>query len=216
MKITKIGHCCLLIETKYKRILTDPGAFTDKQNNISGIDIVLITHEHADHLHTDSVKKIIINNPQVEIFTNSAVGKKLDEAHIAYTVLEGNDSKSIDGLSIEAFDHKHEEIFEEIGQVQNTGYLIAGELFYPGDAFCDPMKEISVLALPVAGPWCKIGDSIRYALKLKPKFAFPVHDGMIQSDKVAIFHKMPEAVLSQNGIEFVAMRDDESKEFQLS
>ncbi len=28
MKIKKIGHCCLIIETKGVRIMTDPGTFT--------------------------------------------------------------------------------------------------------------------------------------------------------------------------------------------
>jgi L-ascorbate metabolism protein UlaG (beta-lactamase superfamily) len=28
MKIKKIGHCCLVIETNGKRIMTDPGSFT--------------------------------------------------------------------------------------------------------------------------------------------------------------------------------------------
>jgi len=33
MKITKLGHCCLLIETKGKRVLTDPGSYTVKTHS---------------------------------------------------------------------------------------------------------------------------------------------------------------------------------------
>ena len=50
MQITKFGQCCLLIEVAGKRILTDPGRFSVSQNDVSNIDIILITHEHADHL----------------------------------------------------------------------------------------------------------------------------------------------------------------------
>ena len=32
MKIKKIGHCCLIIETKGIRIMTDPGTFTTSWN----------------------------------------------------------------------------------------------------------------------------------------------------------------------------------------
>ncbi len=46
MNITKIGHCCLLIKEQGLTILTDPGTWTTDQNNLTGIDVVLITHEH--------------------------------------------------------------------------------------------------------------------------------------------------------------------------
>jgi L-ascorbate metabolism protein UlaG (beta-lactamase superfamily) len=73
MKITKFGHCCLLIDEKSLRILIDPGKYSDGQNSITNIDVVLITHEHQDHLHVDSVKSIIANNPSVRIMTNAGV-----------------------------------------------------------------------------------------------------------------------------------------------
>ena len=38
MNITKLGHCCLLIEEKGLRILTDPGAYSTGQNEIKNID----------------------------------------------------------------------------------------------------------------------------------------------------------------------------------
>lgn len=213
MKIKKIGHCCLLIQTDKATILTDPGAFSVDQNSISGIDIILITHEHADHVHVQSLKQIILNNPNTKVITNSSVGKLLDEQGIIWEVLEGRDTKEYLNILIEAYDAKHEEIYEEIGQVQNTGYFINNKLFYPGDAYCEPQKEIEVLALPVAGPWCKIADAIKYALKLKPKKVFPVHDGMLQEDRIGGSHKIPEKVLSENGIEFISMISGDEKEF---
>lgn len=213
MKIKKIGHCCLLIQTEKLTILTDPGAFSTDQNLITGIDVVLITHEHADHLHVDSLKEVLKNNPEAKVLTNSSVGKKLDEVSIAYSLLEGRDQTEIAGLVFEAFDCKHEEIFEEIGQVQNTGYFVDNKLFYPGDSFCNPEKPVDVLALPVAGPWCKIPDAIRYALEVKPKKAFPVHDGMLQTERIGGSHKVTEKVLMDNGIEFVIMNEGGEKEF---
>src|SRR6185312_9669397 len=78
MKIKKIGHCCLVIETKGVRIMTDPGMFSTAQNEEKNIDIVAITHEHGDHFHIESLKAIIANNPAVTVITNSAVGKLLD------------------------------------------------------------------------------------------------------------------------------------------
>src|SRR4051812_27786091 len=57
MKIKKLGHCCLVIETKGIRIMTDPGNYSTLQADEKNIDIILITHEHTDHLHIESLKK---------------------------------------------------------------------------------------------------------------------------------------------------------------
>jgi len=212
MTIRKIGHCCLIVQTNGLTILTDPGAFSDGQNALTGIDVVLITHEHADHFHIESLRAVLANNPSAQVITNSAVGKLLAEAGIAYTVLEGHDATDVRGVRIEAFDAKHEEIFGEMGQVQNTGYFIADKLFYPGDAFCEPGKEVDVLALPVAGPWCRVRDAVRYALAVRPKRVFPVHDGMLQPGRIGSAHAAPAKVLAEQGIEFVAMMDGDELE----
>lgn len=213
MKIKKIGHCCLVIEINKLRILTDPGAFTSAQNKIKSIDLVLITHEHADHFHLESLKEIVENNPNVRVISNSSVGQKIKEAGLPYEVLEGGVCLEIGGIKIEAFDCRHEEIFENVGQVPNTGYLIADKLFYPGDSFGEIEKPVEILALPVAGPWCKIGDAIRYALKVAPQKVFPVHDGLIREDLIQVFHKTPSMILAKNNIEFVAMLEGDEREF---
>ena len=213
MKITKIGHCCLLIEVSNLKILTDPGAYSSGQNELTDIDVVLITHEHADHLHTESVQKIIANNPNVQIFTNSGVGKKLDELGIKYELLEGTETREVSGVMIEAFDCQHEEIYQEIGRVQNTGYFIGGRLFYPGDSFGQLGKPVEVLALPIAGPWCRLVDALDYCIQVKPKYAFPVHDGMIQEDKLGPLHRVPAQVLANHDIEFVVLKVGEARGF---
>ena len=79
MKITKFGHCCLLIEIAGKRVLTDPGAFSVGHEHLSEVDIILITHEHADHCHTESILALVETNPGVTIISNSSVARLLKE-----------------------------------------------------------------------------------------------------------------------------------------
>ena len=213
MQITKLGHCCLLLELDGLNILTDPGAFSDTQNKVKNIDIVLITHEHGDHLHVGSLKEVLKNNPKAKVYTNSAVGKILEVEEIKFNLLEGRNKEVINGVEIEAYDAKHEEIYKEMGQVQNTGYFIDQKLFYPGDAFHNPGKGVDTLALPVAGPWCRVRNAIKYALKVKPKKAFPVHDGMLQDGRFGSAHKAPEKVLTENDIRFVIMNSGETQKF---
>jgi hypothetical protein len=60
-------------------------------------------------------------------------------------------------VSVSGIGEKHAEIHRSIPLSSNLGYLIDSTLWYPGDAFTNPHRPIDVLALPVSGPWMKIG-----------------------------------------------------------
>jgi len=213
MKITKIGHCCLLIETKGKRILTDPGVFTAEEHVLSDIDLVVITHEHGDHVHVPSLQLLLAQNPDAQVVTNSAVGELLNAAGITYQVVEGTAAAEFIGVTLEACDATHAEIFEDYNLVQNTGYFIDERLFYPGDAYAEPGKPIDILALPAGGPWCRTTDTLHYAIKVKPKQAFPVHDAIECADRVHIIHGTLEKILIENNITFQPLKAGESHDF---
>ena len=208
MNIHKFGHCCLLIKTGTKTVLTDPGTFTTGQDEVKGIDIILISHEHQDHFHIDSVKKVLANNPQARIVTNASVGKLLDAEGIAYDVVGEGQKNDAHGVTIEGYGHLHATIYESLGQVENTGYMLDGKLFYPGDAFVDPKQHPDILALPVAGPWMKLGEALDYAVMLKPRVAFPVHDGVLKNPDM--FNKMTAMILKGKGIEFTPVKEGET------
>lgn len=178
MKITKFGQCCLLIEEKGLRIITDPGTYSTAQNEIKNVDIVLITHEHADHFHVESVKAIIKNNPKAKIISNSAVGALLAKEKIPFTLVADGDTSTEKGITFQGLGKDHAIIWGDFGKCENTGYMVAGKLFYPGDSFYNPKRPVEILALPVAGPWMKISEAIDYLLAVNPKKAFGVHDGM--------------------------------------
>ncbi len=213
MKITKLGHCCLLIEVKDKKILTDPGAWSTLQNEVTGVDIILITHEHPDHLHVDSLKQVLVNNPGAKVVTNTSVGKLLTEAGIDFQLLENEQNRTVESIFIEGFGEKHEEVYHEFGQVQNTGYFIENKLFYPGDAFTNPGKPVDILAAPIVAPWGTFKSAIDYIREIKPRVCFPVHDGMLQKDRPGPTYRLPPIILEKDGIEFVPMFEGDTKEF---
>ena len=213
MNITKFGHCCLLLETNDKRILIDPGQLSDLQNELTNIDIILITHEHTDHCHSESVQKIVAKNPDVVIVTNTSVATLLRSLSIDVYVLEGRDAATITDVTLEAFDGPHVEIYEEFGIVQNTGYFVENFFFFPGDAYTVPHKPVHVLALPVAGPWCKVNDAVQYALKVKPNIAIPVHDAVLSQVGEEITYGIISGQLANHEIKFVPMPLGTAKEF---
>ena len=211
MKIKKIGHCCLIIEIRGIKIMTDPGIFTNMQDQEKNISIILITHEHADHFHIESVKNVLANNPDAKVITNTAVGKLLEEQGIAHELLEHGGSLTMHDIVFEGHGEHHAVIYKEMGQVQNTGFFIDGTLFYPGDAFVNPEKAVPILALPVAGPWMKISEAIDYALLLKPTQAFPVHDAILKHP--AMMQGMLATILKSEGVELVPMAEGDEHEF---
>ncbi len=204
MKITKLGHCCLLIEEKEIKILTDPGAYSTDQIRVRNLNVILITHEHADHLHIDSLKTVLKNNPSAKVYTNKGVAKILEKEGIKHEILGHKQSVLVEGsVLIEGFGEKHADLYTTIPVVPNTGYFIANKFFYPGDALFNPKKPVKILALPVAGPWLKISEAVDYAKEIKPEVCFPVHDGMLQPGREGSAHKLPDDVLPLIGIKFV-------------
>lgn len=170
MQIRKIGHCCLVIEVNGKMIMTDPGGWTTEQVDERGLDLILITHEHGDHLHVESLKEVLQNNPNCKVITNSSVARILSEQGIAAGILEDGEL-DFEGINIFAKTCKHAEMYKSVTPVQNTGYMIGDELFYPGDAFLEIDRKVEILAAPITAPWSKISEVIDYILKVKPKKA---------------------------------------------
>ncbi|MBI4163568.1 MAG: MBL fold metallo-hydrolase [Candidatus Aenigmarchaeota archaeon] len=207
MKITKLGHCCLLIKEKGVKILTDPGIYSTDQIRVRNLDVILITHEHTDHLHIDSLKTVLKNNSTAKVYTNRGVGKILDKEGIKYDLLENKQSVLIDNVLIEGFGEKHAEIYPGLPTVVNTCYFIANKLFYPGDFLYNPKKPVKILALPVAGPWLKLSEAVNYAKEIKPEICFPVHDGMLKPERVGSAHTVPEDVLKPLGIKFLVLKE---------
>lgn len=214
MKITKYGHCCLLIEENGVRVLTDPGSYTTTQNQIMNIDVVLITHEHADHLHIGSVKEILKNNPEVLIVTNTSVNELLKKENILNTkIVEDGESFEYKGIKLSGYGNTHALIHEEWAKVQNTGYMIGERLYYPADAFHNPKVPIEILALPVAGPWMKISDAIDFAIEINPKKYFAVHDGGLNEYGLSPTNRVIPKILADHNISFIPLEIGKETEF---
>lgn len=201
MKITKFGQSCMLIKEGEINILTDPGSYTiEATEDLTGIDLILIADEHMDHFHIPTIKALLENNLGLKIITQKSVQKLLVAEGIESDLLLDKQQTEFKGVKLEGCGVKHALLHSSIPQSDNTGYIIAEKFFYPGDALTVPDKQIEILALPVGGPWLKMSEVVDYVLELKPKFFFPIHDGMNPNSFMA---KSIGQIVEKEGIKLV-------------
>ncbi len=210
MKITKFGHSCLLIEEGDARILIDPGSWSTVPD-LEKLDAILITHSHQDHVAIPTIKRLVEFNPRARIFGNTEVVEALAEEDIQVDRLEDGEQAAVQNIIIEGVGKDHALIHKSVPIVRNTGYFIANTFFYPGDALTIPDRPVAILAFPAMAPWMTIGNSIDYALAMKPKVAFPVHDSLLKTG--GLYHMFHEKFFKDVGTEWVVLEDGKSRDF---
>jgi L-ascorbate metabolism protein UlaG (beta-lactamase superfamily) len=215
MKITKYGHCCMRVEDGKATLLIDPGSFTaEKQSTLTGVSAVLYTHEHADHFHLQSLQSILRNNTKCRVICNPGVAALLDKEGVQHEVVGDGQSTEVNGATVIGHGTLHAEVHSSLPAVQNTGFVVAGRLWYPGDALsADPGIKPDIMALPLCGPWMKLSEALDYAIKLAPGSVFPVHDMILNDLGNGIHQRIASTVLESRGVRFFAMELDTEYEF---
>lgn len=199
MKITKFIHSCLLIEESGKKVLIDPGNYSQEVLDISKIgylSYLLITHEHQDHMYLPLIKEILKKFPDVKVISNQSVAGILGAEGISV-------STQGDGL-IQIEEVPHEKVFGNIPP-QNTLFRIAGKLTHPGDSYSFT-STTEVLALPVTAPWGSTTDAALLAEKLKPKVIVPIHDWHWNEKARQNMYKRLEDYFGSFGIKFMGLQ----------
>jgi len=184
MKITKIGHSCLLVEEGNAKILIDPGTFAfiegkTKPEDFKDISVVLVTHAHADHVDITALKTILKNN-DAAVISNQGVQEFLKAGEIPVKILEEG-ALDVEGFHIEALSVAHEKVLGPLPE--NTAYIINKKLLHPGDSLNSGLfkfKGTPVLALPTIAPWNKRFEVAEFAEEMKPQIIIPIHDGFVK------------------------------------
>ena len=178
MRLTKMGHACVRIEKDGRILVIDPGTLTEP-DALDGAEVVLITHEHPDHVDMDRFRIAAERTPQPEIWTTSVVADQLGGAGARVHAVGSGDSFVAAGFDVGVFGELHAVVNPAWPRVANVGFLIDGRTFHPGDAYTVLEASVETLLLPTNAPWLKAPELIDYVVELSPRRAYSVHDGFL-------------------------------------
>jgi L-ascorbate metabolism protein UlaG (beta-lactamase superfamily) len=200
LKITFIGHGTLMFTFGGKVIHVDPvGQYAD-YSKLPKADLILITHEHRDHLDPKAIENLRQPGTQI-VLTRAAAGQVAGGL-----VMANGEVKTVAGLNIEAVPaynlvHKREsgELFHPKGQ--GNGYVITfgdKRIYVAGDTENTPemkaLKNIDIAFLPMNLPYTMTPEMVADAVRaFKPKVLYPYHFGKTDTTRlVTLLQDQPE------------------------
>ncbi|MFC4060775.1 MBL fold metallo-hydrolase [Planomonospora corallina] len=178
MKLTKFGHACVRLEKNGSALVIDPGSFSE-ESALEGARAVLITHEHFDHVEPDRLRRAAEADPSLEIWTCEAVAATLAGVPAKIQTVRDGDTFETAGFRVGAVGEWHAPNHPDQPVVQNVGFMVDEEVFYPGDAFTPPGTEVPTLLVPANAPWMKLPEMVAYLREVRPARAFSTHDGLL-------------------------------------
>jgi L-ascorbate metabolism protein UlaG (beta-lactamase superfamily) len=183
MKVTWLGHAGIRVEQDGYTLVVDPGIFCDEAAlgaALAAADGLLITHEHPDHLAEEAVGAALERKPQLEVWTNRSLAEQFAGRPGTVHAVGDEDAFTAGPFDVQAYGEWHAEIHRDVPRVLNTGFLIGGKVFHPGDALTHPAGvSVELLLTPLHGPWTKSGDLIDFIREVKPARVSPIHDAML-------------------------------------
>jgi len=184
LEITFLGHASLMMTFGGKTIHVDPYGDVADYRALPRADLILVTHEHYDHMDPEALK--LAFRPGTAAVGCKACAPKLPGA----IIMANGDTRTVLGLTIEAVPAYNIEHTRPDGNPfhpkgAGNGYIVTfGEtrVYIAGDTENTPemkaLRSIDVAFLPMNLPYTMTPEMVADAARaFTPKILYPYHYG---------------------------------------
>ncbi len=196
LEIYFIGHGSLLFTYKGMTIYLDPFSRLADYSKLPKADLLLITHEHQDHLDPTAIDQI--RTPDTKVVLTEKCAEKVSGGMI----MKNGDRQTVRGILIEAVPayniiHKRDNGQPFHPKGQGNGYVLTvgdKRVYIAGDTENTPemksLKHIDIAFLPMNLPYTMTPEMVADAAQtLKPKVLYPYHYGDTDTSRIVALLK---------------------------
>ena len=201
LKITFIGHGTLMLEFGGKIIHVDPYSKLADYSKLPKADLVLISHEHSDHLDLEALGAI--RSEKTIFVINEACAEKIPNGK----VMKNGDERVVEGFKIEAIPaynlvHKRDNGQPFHPKGVGNGYVVTfgdKRVYVAGDTENIPemksLRNIDIAFLPMNVPFTMTPEmTADAALMFQPKVLYPYHFGATDVSRLTALLKDAKAI----------------------
>ncbi len=191
LTIAFIGHGTLMFAHNGKIIHVDPYGKLGDYSKLPKADLILITHEHGDHLDNKAIGLIVKDDTKI-------VMSKSCESKATGIIMKNGDVREFGSLKIEAVPaynivHKRSDGNPFHPKGNGNGYIVAfgdKKVYIAGDTENIPemkeLKNIDIAFLPMNLPYTMTPEMTAEAAKsFAPAILYPYHFGQTDTSKLA-------------------------------
>ena len=196
LKITFIGHGSLMFTYRGVVIHVDPFSRLADYSKLPKAELILITHEHGDHLDPKALARV--RTPNTIVILTETCAKTIKGG----IVMHNGDVQTVGGLQIEAVPaynlvHMRSEGVPYHPKGIGNGYVITfheKRVYIAGDTENIPemkqLRNIDCAFLPMNLPYTMTPEMVADAAKaFKPKILYPYHYGATDTSKLLALMK---------------------------
>jgi len=191
LKITFIGHGSLMFTFGGKVIHVDPVSKEADYTKLPKADLILVTHQHGDHLDAKALD--ILRTEKTQLILTEICAQQVKGG----MVMKNGEVRNVGGLKIEAVPaynlvHMRSEGKPFHPRGEGNGYVITfgdKRVYVAADTENIPemkkLEKIDVAFLPMNLPYTMTPEMVADAAKaFKPKVLYPYHFGETDTSKL--------------------------------
>ncbi len=180
-----IGHGTLMFQFNDEVIHVDPVSREADYSKLPKADLILVTHEHGDHLDPEVIKLLSTDETKLVMTKNCAERSELDGI-----IMKNGDKQEVAGYQIDAvpaynIEHKRSNGKPYHPKNVGNGYIIQfgdKRVYIASDTENTPemkqLKNIDIAFLPMNMPYTMTPEMVADAAKaFQPDILYPYHYG---------------------------------------